>query len=204
VVSLELEIYILGGDILIDIIGGGMFDTGPQFVFNLGGGPGVRVHQFGGPRPRRRPRDPSAPEETPTPRSIIMSLLPLIIIFVLPLLSSLFSSATSGVAGPSMRFDGPVPPYTMHRLTPRLKVDYFLNPIDVDQYTPHKFSQLDNRAEANYVQQLDVGCEQEKDMRQRMINDAQGWFGQDQVKLNKAKSMVMKDCRRLEELGLRR
>jgi DnaJ family protein B protein 12 len=189
---------------LIDIIGGGVFDTGPQFVFNLGGGPGVRVHQFGGARPRRRPRDPSAPEEAPTPRSIIMSLLPLIIIFVLPLLSSLFSSATSGVAGPSMRFDGPVPPYTMHRLTPRFKVDYFLNPVDVDQYTPHKFSLLDNRAETSYVQQLDVGCEQEKDMKQRMINDAQGWFGQDQVKMNKAKSFVMKDCRRLEELGLRR
>lgn len=181
-----------------------MFDTGPGFVFNLGGGPGVRVHQFGGPRPRRRPRDPNTPQEAPSPRSIIMSLLPLIIIFVLPLLSSLFSSATSGVAGPSMRFDGPVPPHTMHRLTPRLKVDYFLNPVDVDQYTPHKFSQLDNRAETNYVQQLDVGCEHEKDMRQRLINEAQGWFMPDQVKLTKAKNMVMKDCRRLEELGVRR
>ena len=92
----------------------------------------------------------------------------------------------------------------MHRLTPRLKVDYFLNPVDVDQYTPHKFSQLDNRAEANYVQQLDVGCEHEKDMRQRLINEAQGWFMPDQIKLTKAKNMVMKDCRRLEELGLRR
>ncbi|KAG9555894.1 DUF1977-domain-containing protein, partial [Aureobasidium melanogenum] len=43
--------------------GGGLFD-GPGFVFNLGGGPGVRVHQFGGGAPRRRPqaaRDPNQP-----------------------------------------------------------------------------------------------------------------------------------------------
>ncbi|KAI4844179.1 DUF1977-domain-containing protein, partial [Aureobasidium sp. EXF-8845] len=47
--------------------GGGLFD-GPGFVFNMGGGPGVRVHQFGGGAPRRRPqqapRDPNAPPPT--------------------------------------------------------------------------------------------------------------------------------------------
>ena len=37
-----------------------MFDGGPQFVFNMGGGPGFRVHQFGGDRPRRRPREANA------------------------------------------------------------------------------------------------------------------------------------------------
>lgn len=180
-----------------------MFDTGPQFVFNLGGGPGVRVHQFGGARPRRRPADPNATEEPPSLRSIIMGLLPLIVIFILPLLSSLFSSGGSA-AGPTMRFDGAVPPHTLHRRTAQMKVDYYLNPVDVDQYTPHKFSQLDHRAETNYVQQLDIGCEQEKDIKQRMMNDAQGWFMPDQVKINKARSLPMKDCRKLEELGLRR
>src|ERR1700709_2288324 len=85
--------------------GGGMFDAGPQFVFNLGGGPGVRVHQFGGARPRRRPRDPHAPQEPPaTLRSTIMGLLPLLILFVLPLISSFFSGGSTA-AGPSMRFD---------------------------------------------------------------------------------------------------
>lgn len=182
-----------------------MFDTGPQFVFNLGGGPGVRVHQFGGGRPRRRPRDPNATtEEAPASlRSIITGLLPLIVIFILPLLSSLFSGATSA-AWPSMRFDNAVPPHTMHRLTTRMKIDYYINPVDVEEYTPHKFSQLDQKAETNYVQQLDIGCEQEKDLRQRMFNDAQGWIMQDQEKMNKAKNMVMKDCRKLEELGVRR
>ena len=36
------------------------FDTGPQFVFNLGGQRGFRVHQMGGAGPRRRPRDAAA------------------------------------------------------------------------------------------------------------------------------------------------
>lgn len=190
---------------LTHITGGGLFDGGPQFMFNVGGGPGIRVHQFGGARPRRRPRDPNAEPAPPqTLRSTIMSMLPLLILFVLPVLSSLFSNLGSSPTGPYMRFDKPVPPHTMHRLTPRMKIDYYINPAEVDQYTPHKFSQLDNRAETNYVQQLNLGCEQELDRRQQLINDAQGWFMPDTAKMNQARNMVLHDCRKLEELGLRR
>jgi DnaJ family protein B protein 12 len=182
-----------------------MFDAGPQFVFNLGGGPGVRVHQFGGARPRRRPRDPNAPQEPPaTLRSTIMGLLPLLILFVLPLLSSLFSGSGSSEEGPLMRFDRPVAPYTMHRLTTRLKVDYYLNPADVEQYTPHKFSQLDRQAEVSFVKQLNLGCEQELDARQRLINEAQGWFMQDAEKMQQARNMEMKSCKRLDSMGVGR
>ena len=181
-----------------------MFDNGPQFVFNLGGGPGVRVHQFGGARPQRRPRDPNAPPDPPaTLRSTLMGILPLIILFILPLLSSLFSGSSSA-AGPTMRFDRAVAPHTLHRLTTRLKVDYYLNPADVDQYTPHKFSQLDKKAEVNFVQQLNIGCEQELDARQRLTNDAQGWFYQDMEKLGQAKNMEMKNCKRLDSMGVGR
>ena len=42
-----------------------MFDGGPQFVLNLSGGPGFRVHQFGGTQPRRRPRESSGPSDQP-------------------------------------------------------------------------------------------------------------------------------------------
>lgn len=182
-----------------------MFDAGPQFVFNLGGGPGVRVHQFGGARPRRRPRDPNAPEEPPaTLRSTIMGLLPLLILFVLPVLSSLFSGSSTTAPGPSMRFDGPVPPHTLHRLTTRMKVDYYLNPVDVEQYTPHKFSQLDKQAEVNYIKQLRLGCDQELEARQQLINEAQGWFYQDMDKIQRAREMEMRSCRRLDDLGMSR
>jgi DnaJ family protein B protein 12 len=190
---------------LTSFTGGGIFDAGPQFVFNLGGGPGVRVHQFGGARPRRRPRDPNAPEEPPaTVRSTLMGLLPLLILFVLPLLSSIFSGSSSSAAGPSMRFDGPVAPHTLHRLTARMKVDYYLNPVDVEHYTPHKFSQLDKKAEVNYVQQLRIGCEQELEARQRLINEAQGWFVQDVEKIQRARDMEMKSCKALDSLGMAR
>lgn len=176
---------------------------GPQFVFNLGGGPGMRVHQFGGGRPRRRPRDPNAPPEPPaTLRSTIMGLLPLIILFILPLLSSLFSGSES--VGPAMRFDHAAAPYTHGRATPRWKVNYYVNPADVEQYTPHKFSELDKQAEVNFVKQLNIGCAQEIDVKRRMIEEAQGWFMQDTDKLRKANGLEMKSCRRLDSIGMSR
>lgn len=103
-----------------------------------------------------------------------------------------------------MRFDGPVEPHTLHRLTPRLKVDYYIDPVDVDQYTPHKFSQLDKKAEVSYVQQLRAGCDHELDARQRLANEAQGWFIQDSAKMDQARNMELKNCRKLDEMGVGR
>ena len=181
------------------------FDQGPGFVFNLGGGPGIRVHQFGGARPRRRPRDPNAPAESPQSMAqTIMSLLPLLIFLFVPLLTSLFSGSGTSSSGVSMRFDSPIPPHTVHRKTPRMKVDYYINPVDVEHYTPYKFNQLDKSAEVNYVQQLRVGCEQELDHRQRLINEAQGWFSQDAEKIRQAQKLEMRDCRKLDALGVGR
>jgi len=177
-----------------------MFDTGPQFVFNLGGGPGIRVHQFGGARPRRRPREAGAEESPRSLGSILTSLLPLLVLFIIPLLSSLFSGSNSTPTGPQMRFNGPEPPYTAHRLTPDLRVDYYVNPSDVVDYTARKFSQLDQRAEVTFVQQLRVECENQLDKQQRMVNDAQGWFFQDESKMNQARAVDMRACKRLEAM----
>jgi DnaJ family protein B protein 12 len=133
-----------------------------------------------------------------------MGLLPLIILFILPLLSSLFSGSDSTSAGPFMRFDRAVAPQTQHRLTPRLKVDYYVNPTDVEHYTPNKFSQLDKKAEIQFINQLNIGCEQELDARQRLVNEAQGWFMQDVDKMQRAKEMEMKSCKRLDSMGVGR
>ena len=183
-----------------------MFDSGPQFVFNLGGGPGIRVHQFGGRQPRRRPREANGNgEERPqSATSVLTNLLPLLILFILPLLSSIFSSGSSEPAGPTFHFEAPSPPHTLHRRTPRLKVDYYLNPNDVIDYSNRKMSQLDQRAEVNYVSQLQYECEVESQRRNRMIHDAQGWFFQDVDKMREAMGLELRSCRRLDELRVPR
>ncbi|KAL8694546.1 MAG: hypothetical protein Q9218_000802 [Villophora microphyllina] len=177
----------------------GGFDAGPQFVFNLGGGPGFRVHQFGGGRPRRRPREANgdsgqAPQST---MSVLSNLLPLLILFVLPLLSSIFSSSTP--SGPSLRFDSPEPPFTMRRTMPRLRVDYYLNPAEVEDYSNRNFRDLDRRAENNYVTNLQYDCQLEMRTRNRMMDDAQGWFFQDVEKMREARSYEMRSCRSMSD-----
>lgn len=181
-----------------------MFDAGPQFVFNLGGGPGFRVHQFRGNRPRRRPREANAGSDEPpaSGMSALTQLLPLLLLFILPLLSSLFSSSTP--SGPSLRFDSAVPPHTMHRTTPKLKVNYFINPNEVAEYSSRKFYQLDQRAEVDYVSKLRYECETEVQHRERMMQDAQGWFFPDVEKMKEARSMELRSCRRLEDLRVGR
>ncbi|MCJ1426250.1 hypothetical protein MMC29_004153 [Sticta canariensis] len=182
--------------------GGGMFDNGSQYVFNLGGGPGFRVHQFGGGRPRRRPREANAASDEPpqTTASALSNLLPLLILFILPLLSSIFSTTTP--AGPSFLFDSPKDPYTLHRRTPRLKVNYYINPKDVVDYSGRKMNELDRIAENKYVSDLQFGCQAEHRQRNRMMDEAQGWFFQDADKMQEARNLDMRSCRRLQEFGL--
>jgi len=182
--------------------GGGLFD-GPQFVFNLGGGPGIRVHQFGGNGPRRRPREANRSDDRspPSGMSALTQLLPLLLLFILPLLSSLFSSSTP--AGPGMRFDSPIPPYTLHRTTPKLKVNYFVNPREVEDYSSRKFTQLDSRAEVDYVSKLRFECQNEVNVQERMLQDAQGWFFPDEEKIKAARSMELRSCRKLNDLHSR-
>lgn len=185
-------------------VGGGIFDTGPGFVFNLGGGPGLRVHQFGGGRPRRRPgtAQPPGSEAQPGLSSALSSLLPLLLLFVLPLLSSIFSGG-SGPTGPSVIFDGPKSPYTQPRVSTRLKVPYYVNPADVEDYGKSKWKNLDGIAEERYIHQVNVRCEYEHQQQQRLMQDAQGWFFIDEDKMNQARKMDKPSCKRLREMGIR-
>ncbi|KAL4785716.1 hypothetical protein BJX76DRAFT_323421 [Aspergillus varians] len=185
--------------------GGGGFGPfgGPQFVFNMGGGPGFRVHQFGGTQPRRRPRNTDAQSEpAPSLGTTFRQLLPLILLFVLPLLSSLFSGGSTS-SGPSYRFD-PVPPHTMQRTTPEIKIDYYLNPKDVTDFSSREFRNLDKQVEVDHVKKLRFECEGERLARDRMVQDAQGWFFPDVEKMQAARAMELKSCRRLDSLPLKR
>ena len=177
-----------------------MFDGGSQFVFNMGGGPGFRVHQFGGGRPRRRPREANAQhDERPQgAMAALANLLPLLILFVLPLLSSLFSSMPTG---PSIHFQSG-PPNDLHRITPRLNVEYWVNSHDVRDYSTRKMNDLDRKAETQYITNLQYECQLETRTRNKMYEDAQGWFFVDESKLREARRYDMKACKRLESLRL--
>ncbi|KAJ4306782.1 hypothetical protein N0V88_000149 [Collariella sp. IMI 366227] len=168
------------------------FDTGPQFVFNFGGGPNVRVHQFGGARPRARPRNPGQEEPASTWGTII-GLLPIFILLFWPIISSIFSGlAGSAPATPSMAFDAPNPPhYTMERTMPRLKVKYYLNPVDVQSYSDSKLYSLDKKAEIILVQQLRLKCESEQNHKLQLQQAAQGWFRPDPEKMEVANAFDM-------------
>ncbi|KAL2175371.1 uncharacterized protein P884DRAFT_271642 [Thermothelomyces heterothallicus CBS 202.75] len=178
------------------------FDGGPQFVFNFGG-PGVRVHQFGGPRPRGRPRNPGQ-EEPPSVWSNLVGYLPIILLLFWPVISSIFSGVFSSTPStPSMVFDQPHPPlYTMERTMPHFKVKYYLNPADVHSYSQSKLSSLDKKAEVVLVQQLRLKCDNEMAHKQQLRNAAQGWFFQDPEKMELANTYDMPACRRLNSLGV--
>ncbi|KAK5116748.1 hypothetical protein LTR62_007422 [Meristemomyces frigidus] len=180
--------------------GGGLFG-GPQFAFNVGGGgPGIRVHQFGGNQPRRRPHN----HENAQPQSLgsaLTSLLPIILLFLIPLLSSLFSG--SSPSGPSMRFDAAVYPHTLAHTSNKLSVPYWVKPADVVDYSAKKWRDLDKVAEGKYVGQLSAECEWEQNQRQRLAQEAQGFFFTDQAMLDRARRMEMPACRKLEGYGYR-
>lgn len=180
---------------------GGM-DTGPGFVFNLGGGPGIRVHQFGGGAPRRRPgtAQPPGSETQPSLTSTLSNLLPLLFLFVLPLLSSLFGGSSTA-AGPSMVFETPRHPHTKERISSRLKINYFVDPREVHEYTPKKWRSLDAQAEEVYVHGLQVRCGQEQSQQRRMMEDAQGWFYIDQEAMERARQFKLRSCEKLERLA---
>lgn len=179
-----------------------MFNDQPGFVFNLGGGPGIRVHQFGGGRPRTRPRDPNAPPQAPASLTqTLINLLPLILLFGFPLLSSLFGGG--GSSGPSMRFDNPIPPHTDHRVSSRMNVDYYVNPSEISGFSTSKLAQLDREAEVQFVQRLKVGCEQEVQQRNQLYQEAQGWFSNDLDKIQRAQDMPMSSCKKLDSMGVR-
>ncbi|EHK50959.1 hypothetical protein TRIATDRAFT_158381 [Trichoderma atroviride IMI 206040] len=188
--------------------GGGpfAFDTGPQFVFNFGGGPGIRVHQFGGGRPRARPREAQGqPEREPFGLQTLLGLLPILLFFILPLISSIFSGGSSSTpATPRMVFDTPQAPYTEGRTTPNLNIKYFVVPADVASYSKSKLSQLDRTAEINLVRHLRNECENELLYKRQLRENAMGWFYQDPEKMAVADAYKMPSCDRLEKMGVSR
>ena len=92
----------------------------------------------------------------------------------------------------------------MPRKTPTLKLDYFLNPSEVEDYSFKKLRQLDQQAENSFIQNLRYECEVERQGRQRMVQEAQGWFFQDVDRMRQVREMELKSCQRLQDLRIAR
>ncbi|EWC45852.1 hypothetical protein DRE_04859 [Drechslerella stenobrocha 248] len=191
--------------------GGGAFGGGGSFFDLGGGGPGIRIHRFGGPTPRRRPNANAADGDADAETSIgstIIRLLPLILIFVFSLLSSILSGFGGNVAdstpsynGPQIKFAARVP-YTEKRLTPTYKIPFYVNPVDIANYPQTKLNWMDRFAEAQYVRGLQAACDREYEKKQERIQESQGWFFVDQKKLNDAMETPLTSCKRLNDLGV--
>jgi hypothetical protein len=91
----------------------------------------------------------------------------------------------------------------MKRTTPKLKLNYFLDPREVEDYGQRKFHQLDQKVEVDYVSKLRHECENEVHTRDRMIQDAQGWFFPDVEKMKEARELELRSCKKLESLNQR-
>ncbi|KAA8619817.1 repeatdomain containing protein [Pyrenophora tritici-repentis] len=90
----------------------------------------------------------------------------------------------------------------MKRVSSRIKIDYFVDPKDVQDYTPKKWRKLDEAAENQYVSITNTRCQTEKFKQRKAMEDAQGWFSVDTEAMNKARNMELKNCNKLRKLGL--
>ncbi|TGZ80345.1 DnaJ-domain-containing protein [Ascodesmis nigricans] len=194
---------------------GDAFGPGASFTF---GGPGIRVHQFGGagPRMRRTARTHTHPaagggagtaagntDSAPLPpiSRMFWQLLPLIIFFILPMLSGLFTS-TPSAKGPRFHTT-PSPPFTEMRTTPTHEIPFWVDPKDVQDMTRKQASEFEKRVEARIVNEWSVGCRKEEMEREREMQDAIGIFFTDYERLEKAKRKEMPSCAKIEEVQKR-
>jgi DnaJ family protein B protein 12 len=129
----------------------------------------------------------------------LQSLLPLLLLFIIPLLSSLFSGGAPSY--PNVRFDKAAP-YTQHHASAKLKVDYYVSPKDIADYNTRNWRDLDSYVENKYINKLGSECEWERNLKQRAYQEAQGFFSRDQVKWQRAEAMATPACDKLRTWGL--
>jgi DnaJ homolog subfamily B member 12 len=168
----------------------------------MNGGPGFRVHQFGGARPRARPRNQ---EEEAAPQGvgqIIANLLPIFLLFILPLLTSLFTGGGTNAPGiPHFNLEAPVAPFVAERNIKRYNAKYYVDPKELVRLSESKLNTLDKHAETAYVNHVHRHCEMERRTLEKLQNEANGWFFQDPVKMEQANTFKMPYCEKLNKMN---
>lgn len=200
-------------DIFNLFFGGG---RGGAQTFSFGSGNGFTFHLFGGgqdfpffqantphQRQRRQPgtRQGSAQqrqtEETPT-TSLLIQLLPLLLFFIIPLITSLF-----GDSEPAYSFS-PTKDLSQIQHSPNYAIPYYVAPItdDSEKLSKREQNKMGEQVEQVYIQDKRSKCSRQRLRRSELIEEAQGWFFTDEEKLKRAKNYPMPDCHILEGMNL--
>lgn len=130
-----------------------------------------------------------------------MGFLPIILILIFPILSFIFGDGESRPNTPAMSFEFPQhPTLVAERKMPNVKVPYFVDPNEILNWNNYKLNQLDKRAESTYLTKLKYDCENEHMLKQRLEQEARGWFRPDPAKMEMAANLELPSCNRLREL----
>lgn len=195
--------------------GGSAFGGGPAFTF---GGNGFTFQSFGGQDPFMRQRRTTrrsgarggartqqqhADGQPRQPESLFesfKSLLPLLLVLIVPILSALFSDDTN----PEYSFVQ-TREFNVERTTPRYNIPFYVNEKFVkknSQKTKRQMRNYDSKVESIFIHDKRAKCSREQIRKDQMIEDAQGWFSTDMEKLRQAESMPMPNCDILRGLNL--
>ncbi|EPY49251.1 DNAJ/DUF1977 DNAJB12 protein [Schizosaccharomyces cryophilus OY26] len=181
-------------DLFNSFFGDQFFAGGPNTFFF--GGPGVRVHQFGG-RPRRFRRQRA---EDTSNKSVFYQILPIIIIVIFAFLSN-FSSLdgnTSVRAGYSFV---PTEKYSAQYVSPNYKVPFYVNPKQYNSLSSRDSYRLANKIEQQYAEKVHAECIQEREYKENQIRKSYGWFFPDAEKLSRAKEIPLPRCDEFSRLS---
>jgi DnaJ family protein B protein 12 len=91
-------------------------------------------------------------------------------------------------------------PHTKKLVTPRHKVNYWVNPNDYTELSRRQRTDLEQKVEVKFVSELGYRCQVEQQQQERLMQEAQGWFSVDERILEQARNLPMKNCKRYQEI----
>lgn len=211
-----------GGNVNEDLFnmffgGGGMPGQagGPTFMFGnngftysfggngMGGGDPFfqNVRQRRGQQ-RGPPRGAGYGEDGEDEGSILTTLrhlIPIFLFLLVPFLSAIFSESSI----PEYSFSATRKFNTM-RTTPVHSIPFYVekNFAESKNLDALKLQNFDQKVESMYIQDKRSKCSREQVRKNELLEDAEGWFFTDQVKLEQANNMPMPNCNILRGMNL--
>ncbi|XP_018009018.1 dnaJ homolog subfamily B member 12-like isoform X2 [Hyalella azteca] len=165
-------------------------DMSAEELFNIffgGGYPSSRVYvRRAGGRTRQHQHHESHTEQSGL--SVLVQIMPLLLILLMSLASSLFSADPIYSLSPNSK-------YTEHRVTPKLHVSYYVKPDFLREYQG-SVRRLEHQVEEDYIAALRNGCYKERNHKENMLWRARS-FG-DAAMYRRAQEMATPSCASLQ------